>query len=467
MAQVLCATANRHPASTRRRRLLIGAATTPVLWATAGDACAAGHAQALLIGNTSYNPTGEDIAPARKCIRELDLRLKQLGYDVVALHDPPIAQVRGELESLQRAVTTDPTTTTVFYFVGHGFQSNSENFVLPAGGNLNDAPEQLAKQCISLEREVFSRLKRPLGPVASVIMIDACRTPDRPKLAIEGYNQTIPPEGCHVAFSTGPGKRAFAPNDPNRFTLFTEALVAELEGSQPTTSIYLTLERVRAKVSKQVNSIETIVRIFGPNAQEPELASNVRGDPTWIAGADPLQTASSPGSPSEAVNGGSVKAELEAIRALNSPQDAAARLKQLLERMPPDDQADVARLRLKDLEVVLDAARMARLDPDISDFVAGRAPAVVEDARRALRGDKYAALRVAETLPRPSNNELIERTEYGKWMIFSAYLGNGIAAWRLSEHFKNIDRRDAEASRYLNLARANHYTAPRQLGAGR
>jgi len=62
---------------------------------------------------------------------------------------------------------------------------------------------------------------------------------------------------------------------------------------------------------------------------------------------------------------------------------------------------------------------------------------------------------------------LIERSERGRWTIFAAYLGNGIAAYRLSEHFRNVDRRDTEASRFLNLARANNYTPPRQLEQGR
>jgi hypothetical protein len=48
-------------------------------------------------------------------------------------------------------------------------------------------------------------------------------------------------------------------------------------------------------------------------------------------------------------------------------------------------------------------------------------------------------------------------------MAFAAYLGNGIAAYRLSLWFRNVDRRDAEAARYLRLARAAHYTPPPQL----
>ncbi|MDB5819706.1 MAG: hypothetical protein JWQ11_3346, partial [Rhizobacter sp.] len=212
----------------------------------------------------------------------------------------------------------------------------------------------------------------------------------------------------------------------------------------------------------------------GPNAQEPELASNVKGDPRWVFGPGPAITspmrkpdAAAPATTLPAGQSGSPDAELDAIRALASPQEAADRLRKLLETLPAGETADLARLRLKDLDNVLKAAAQARLNPDVSAFTAAQPPAVSEDAARAMKGDKYAALRVADTLPPPASGELIERTDYGRWLIFSAYLGNGIAAYRLSEHFKNVDRRDTEASRYLNLARTNQYTPPRQLGAGR
>ncbi len=448
------------------RRHLLQAAAATCAWHWPLHATAAEPAQALLVGNTTYNPNDEAIAPALKCISELEVRLKRFGFNAVVLHDPTLAQVKTELDRLQQAVAANPGTAGVFYFVGHGFQSNAENFLVPAGGNLNASPDELARTCISLERDVFSRLKRGDGPAATVIMVDACRTPDKPRSPTEGYNQTLPPSGCHVAFATGPGKRAFAPNDAQRFTLFTEALVAELDASQPTSSVLSTLERVRAKVAKRVNSIEAIVRTFGPNAQLPELASNVSGDPRWaLTGATKSQ-----GSDAERpapVDASPQAAELEALRKPSSVEQAVAGLKAFLEKHPEGDAADVAQLRLKDLEAVLNAARIARLNLDVAQLLAGKPARFVEDVQRALHGDKYAALRVAESLPRPAANELIERTDHGRWMIFAAYLGNGIAAYRLSEHFKNVDRRDTEASRFLNLARANNYTPPRQLTQGR
>lgn len=459
-----------------RRTLLQGGAAAAALAALHAPLRAQGGAAAyaLLVGNTSYNPNDENLPPARKCIADLDVRLKRFGFQTVVLHDPPLAQVQAELEKLQRAVGADPRAAGVFYFVGHGFQSNAENFLVPAGGDLQVAAAQLAKTCLSLEKQVFTRLTRPAGPAATVIMVDACRTPDRPRTPGEGYNQTMPPDGCHVAFATGPGKRAFAPADPQRHTLFAEALVAELDASPPDRSVALTLESVRVKVARKVNSIEPIVRAFGRNAQEPELASNVTGDPKWV----PAVALASAGSGRPAQDSGPVavpaadtsatRAELDAARDAASPEAAIEQLKALQQKLRDGDELhDIAALRIANLEKVLTAARAARLNFDTSQLVAGKPARFAEDVQRALRGDKYAAMRVAETIGRAPGNELIERTDYGRWMIFAANLGNGIAAYRLSEHFRNVDRRDAEASRYLNLARANNYTPPRQLDAGR
>lgn len=432
-------------------------------------------AYALLVGNTSYNPNEENLPPARKCIGDLEQRLQRYGFSTVVLHDPSLAQFQGALDTFQRAVNGDPRAAGVFYFVGHGFQSNAENYLVPAGGDLQAAAAQLAKTCVSLEKQIFTRLARPAGPAATVIMIDACRTPDRPRTPGEGYNQTMPPDGCHVAFATGPGKRAFAPADPQRYTLFAEALVAELDVSPSDRSVALTLESVRVKVARKVNSIEPIVRAFGRNAQEPELASNVTGDPKWVAGA--ASVAAAPARPPvqdnapvavPAADTSATRADLDAARELASPEQAIEKLKALQQKLREGDELfDIAQLRIGDLEKVLAAGRNARLNFDVSALVAGKPARFAEDVQRALRGDKYAALRVADVIGRAPGNELIERTDYGRWMIFAAYLGNGIAAYRLSEHFRNVDRRDAEASRYLNLARANNYTPPRQLEAGR
>jgi hypothetical protein len=447
-----------------------------------------GHAQ--LIGNTAYLPSEEAIEPARKCVDDLGRQLQRFGFEVTTLHDVSLDALRDSIGRLAAAVAADASRPGLFYFVGHGFQSNSDNLLVPAGGNLDAKPEDLARSCLSLEREVFRKLARPPGPAATVILVDTCRTPDRPLKPPEGLNQTLPPEGCHVAFATGPGKRAFAPKDADRYTLFADELVAELGRAPPQGSVGDSLERVRSRVLRKVNAIDVIVKLFGRDAQAPELASNVTGDPVWIGGAPLPPTLDGPAvaaaasssavAPASAASAAAtaaatapatidetaVLAELSTIAALSSPEEAQQRLQQLATRLPEGDLADLVALRLRDLTRVVEAARTARLNPDLA-VLQGQPPKVVEDARRALRGDKYAAMRVAEALPPPAGGQLIERTDHGRWMSFSAYLGNGIAAWALSQHFRNVDRRDTEAARYRNLARDNHYIPPRQLGGDR
>jgi hypothetical protein len=393
-------------------------------------------AVALLVGNTSYNPNDDDLPPARKCLVDLEAELHRLGYTTRVLHDPPAAQVLDALDAMRRTVADDARTTAVFYFVGHGFQSNAENFLIPAGGNLESRPAELARRSLCVERDVFSRLERPADAAATVILFDACRTLEHPRGPDDSHNQTMPPDGCHVAFATSPGQPAFAPADPQRHTFFAEALVTELAATVPSRSVLATLEGVRVKVARAVNSIDSITRAFGENAQRPELASNVRGDPSWILVDAPRET-----------------------HLADKPPGAVAHAS--------DESLEIERSRQEDRARAERAARTAGLDLDIAAFSAGRPARAVEDATRAVQGDKYAALRVAETLPLPRAGELIERTDYGRWMAFAAWLGNGIAAYRLSLYFRNVDHRDAEAARYLRLARVNHYTPPRQLDPSR
>jgi Caspase domain len=408
----------------RRQVLRLAAAGIGLAGAGLRAQAADAPAVALLVGNTSYNPNDDDLPPARKCLVDLEAELRRLGYATRVLHDPPAAQVLDALDAMRHAVAADARTAAVFYFVGHGFQSNAENFLIPAGGDLESRPAELARRSLCVERDVFRRLERPAGAAATVILFDACRTLERPH-PDDGHNQTMPPDGCHVAFATGPGQPAFAPADPQRHTFFAEALVTELAATTPSRSVLATLEGVQVKVARTVNSIDSITRAFGENAQRPELASNVLGDPSWI---------------------------------LVDAREAAR---------PADEASEIERMRQEDRARAERAARIAGLDLDIAAFAAGRPPRVAEDAKRAAQGDKYAALRVAETLPLPRAGELIERTDYGRWMAFAAWMGNGIAAYRLSLYFRNVDHRDAEAARYLRLAHANHYTPPRQLDPSR
>ena len=197
----------------------------------------------------------------------------------------------------------------------------------------------------------------------------------------------------------------------------------------------------------------------------------MKGDPTWAAlllFAEPVIVAAAPAASAVAAPAKPTSAEeLAGARAAATPEVAAARLRSLLEHYPEGDDADLARLRLRDIETVLKAGRAARLELDPARLAA-KLPGAAEDIGRALKGDKYAALRVAEQLQPPAaGGELLERTDYGRWMIYAAYLGNGIAAYRLSLFFRNVDRRDAEASRFLGLARAAQYTPPPQLDTQR
>ena len=219
---------------------------------------------ALLVGNTSYNPREENLPPALKCVRDLECAAAALwlrGRGPSRRVDRPGAGGGGEDPARGRGAAR-PAGGVLF----RRPRLPVERRELPRAGRRRPrgrGRRSCRRPASRWRRRSSSASSGRSARSATVIMVDACRTPDRPRTPGEGYNQTLPPEGCHVAFATGPGKRAFAPNDPEKNTLFAEVLVEELDASPADRSVLLTLESVRAKVANRVNSIPTIVRVFG------------------------------------------------------------------------------------------------------------------------------------------------------------------------------------------------------------
>ena len=297
----------------------------------------------------------ENLPPADKCIRDLEVQLKRFGFEVASFHDPcRSAQVQAEARQAAARRRGQPRHAGGVLF--RRPRLPVERRELPGAGRQRPRGRAgAALQDLHLAREGRLRAGEAAGtarPRPSSWSTPAARPIGRASPA----RATTRP--CRPKAATSPSRpaRASAPSRPTtrqRDTLFAEVLVAELAASPADRSILLTLESVRARVARKVNSVPTIVKVFGPNAQEPEIASNVSGDPAWSAARASDASGRADGRPPAPPTAG---------RAPNSPQPAppnrpeaaAERLRALLQKTPDGDEADLARLRLRDLETVLE-----------------------------------------------------------------------------------------------------------------
>lgn len=415
---------------------------------------------ALLIGNRNY-PDGEDLPPIHKNVRDLREALEKRGFNVTDAVDLDLADARALMQRFSASVKAAPPDATVFfYFSGHGAQVDAENLLVSSGVSPKARPETLARGSMTLSKDVLDLLpRRPEG--MTIAVVDACRTSLRAVAKDEGLNQVEAPTGCLIAFSTGAGKPAIAPDNDKSNTFYTASLVRVLNNASGETP-FSDLFRL-VKTDTQNTMLNHPVAILRQFAQEPFIAENLkirrRVAPRMVNAAPP---------PPRKEDESAAWAKLEA---LIWPPDVARVASQYIADYPGSalvGSAQVAR------DGALEAAKILRRS-DVRLYRSAfqyseQTPAdEADDIVKAGRGDKDAAARLGQRhTPRAElGNGGIDRTgRYEGWMQYAAALGNGIASYRLALYYRRNEQPQL-ASQFEALARKLGYTPPPSLDNSR
>jgi hypothetical protein len=409
---------------------------------------------ALLIGNRDY-PDDEDLPPIHKNVRDLRDSLQLRGFEVRDGLDLDLAESRSLIDSFaSRVAAAGPDATVLFYFSGHGAQVDAENLLVPARLNPKARPEVLVRGSMTLGNDVISRLPiRREG--LTMLVVDACRTSLRDVALGEGLNQVEAPAGCLIAFSTGAGRPAIAPNDPDRLTFYTASLVRLLTEASDEISFSDLFRLVKFDVQDvMLNHPVALLRRF---AQFPFIAENTQVRrrlaplPPEAAAAPPPRFADR----NEAEDWERLATALWPADVLRLANDYLA--------AHPDSRvagsAQVARLGARE------AVSILRRN-DVRLFRSGFEPAsdiddtLREELAKAGRGDKDAAARLGRLYRRDAAGG--DRGRYEGWLQYAAALGNGIASYELALHYRR-EGQPLLAGQYETRARALGYTPPPSL----
>ena len=411
---------------------------------------------ALLIGNRDY-PNGEDLPPIHKNVRDLRAALQNRGFAVTDAVDLDLPQARALMTSFTSAVLAAPADATVFfYFSGHGAQVDSENLLVSAHINPKSRPDALSSGSMTLTKDVIGRLPaRPDG--LTIAVIDACRTSLKALAPGDGLNQVEAPPGCLIAFATGAGKPAIAPDNDTNNTFYTASLVRVLNtasGEIPFSDVFRLV-----KTDTQNTMLNHPVQILREFAQVPFIAENTTNR-RRLAPRVPNAAPPPPRKEDESV----AWARLEA---LIWPADVARVASQYLKDYPDSQLAGSAQVAR---DGALEAALILRRN-DVRLFrsafqVGPEIPAdTAADIIKAGRGDKDAAARLGQRYS-PDVGLIgggVDRVgRYEGWMQYAAALGNGIASYRLALYYRRIEQPQL-ASQFEGRAKELGYTPPPSL----
>lgn len=446
-------------ASGAKAQLYGGAGRNPAAGLSDGVQVLAQVRLALVVGNRIY-PNPYDLPPVHKNVKDLQRALEKRGFKVTTAVDLGPKALRELIRQFAKdALAAPPDASVLFYFTGHGMQVDAENLLLGAGISPSANESVLLESSLHLRRDLLDQVPvRPAGLTMTVI--DACRTDLRATIkAGDGLNQVEAPPGCLIAFSTGAGKPAISPAVETQNTFYTASLVKLLNGASDDITFSDLFRLVKADV--QTTMLSHPLAAIRQVAQFPFIAENVS---TRVRLSNKARGDSKDG---VRFSGSDESEAWQSLERSNWPADVINRAQDYLSRYPQSTLAGSATVALQGAT----EASKALQDNSVRLFKSAFFPksehaALWQDIRKASRGDKDAAARVAHLYQLGEADVRRDANRYEGWLQFASALGNGIAAYELALYYRASEQ-PVLAAQYESRARELGYTPPPTLDNSR
>ncbi len=213
---------------------------------------------ALVIGNGAYAAVPKLGNPANDA-QDVAAKLTELGFKVTRLADAKLADMlKAQRDFAEGAKSAG---MRVFYYAGHGVQSEGQNWLLPVDADVKEDYELKTK---ALSAQLVLDGLKAAGQGVNIVILDACRdNPFKASSRSAGASRGLAvmgTSGSLIVYATAPGSTA-ADGD-GRNGLFTEALLSRLD------SPGLSLQEIMTNVAADV-----VERTKG--AQEPWKQDNL------------------------------------------------------------------------------------------------------------------------------------------------------------------------------------------------
>ena len=206
---------------------------------------------ALVIGNADYpgaNKLGNPINDAN----DMAAALQNVGFEVIRYTNVDGRSMRRAIDEFGDKL--HDYEVGLFYYAGHGVQSQGHNFLVPIDAK-PQSEREIQYDCFQAER-ILTKME-DARTRTNIVVLDACRdTPFDRSWSRGGGDVGLTtmdaPVGSVIAYATAPGKTAADGSSNGRNGVYTGALLKALQiPNQPLSQLF---QRVRAEVLKQSNN---------------------------------------------------------------------------------------------------------------------------------------------------------------------------------------------------------------------
>jgi hypothetical protein len=197
--------------------------------------------KALVIGNQAYGE--RSLENPKKDATDLAAVLRTMGFEVIVQTD--LDRVRMERTIDAYISTLGPKDISLFYFSGHGFMDEGNNYLMPVGMNSDSRSEAIG---LNINIEKIARR----SPLLSVVVIDACRDFPFGSNRRGGLADVNIGPNTYLALAARAGQRA-ADGEPNTNGVFTGAIIKNISRQ---VSIEKVFRSVREEVYRKTNGAQ-------------------------------------------------------------------------------------------------------------------------------------------------------------------------------------------------------------------
>jgi len=179
---------------------------------------------ALVIGNATYT-VGSSLRNSVNDATDMAAMFDELGFDrVILATDASLAGMENALEEFYQELRQGGAG--IFYYAGHGLQSEGENYLVPVDANIS-VEQDIRSETLALNK-VLGRMDAAANGM-NVVILDACR--DNPfarswRSGQRGLAVVDAPQGLVIAYATAPGD--VAADGAGRNGTYTEALLQRI-----------------------------------------------------------------------------------------------------------------------------------------------------------------------------------------------------------------------------------------------
>ncbi|MFZ9737466.1 MAG: caspase family protein [Prochlorotrichaceae cyanobacterium] len=278
---------------------------------------------ALVLGNSQY-----EVAPLsnpRNDASDIGEVLKRLGFDrVIVQLDADLAEMENALEQFYQELQRGGVG--VFYYAGHGVQSNGENYLIPVDATI-ELEADLTYDALPLGK-VLNRMDAAQNKL-NIVILDACR--NNPfarswRSQTRGLASVNAPGGTFIAYATSPGD--VASDGRGRNSPFTEAILRHIDQPIPIQTLFM---NVRVDVLAATNNRQTP---WDASSLTEEFRFSQPADPSPLAPSEVSTAATTPlpnVSPTPVPSSSTPSEPLEQLEQLEQPNISPSRLGKTLQ----------------------------------------------------------------------------------------------------------------------------------------